>query len=107
MSLEKDVFFGWVPMSLVNAHPDATDGGKSHLAARWGTHFINVGALTRHHINPQYPNPPKSRVLTFTPGSDRLRVRCYLHTGEFLPKGWYDQAERVVDLPRAFEWNTP
>ncbi len=86
-----------------HAHPDARDGGKTHVETRWGTHFINVGALTRYHINPQHPNPPKSRLLTFIHGSDEVRVRCYMHTDEFLPVGWYPQAERILTLPKIFE----
>jgi hypothetical protein len=85
-----------------HAHPDARDGGKSHIETRWGTHFINAGALTRHHVNAQHPNPPKSRLLTFTEGSDKVRVQCYMHTGEFLPQGWYKMAERRLTLSRAF-----
>jgi hypothetical protein len=86
-----------------HAHPDAIDGGKSHIETRWGTHFMNAGALTRFHVNPRHTNPPKSRLLSFAEGSDEIRVRCYMHTDEFLPKGWYDGAERVLKLPRPFE----
>jgi len=86
-----------------HAHPDADAGGKSHVETRWGTHFINAGSLTRYHVNPHYTNPPKSRLLTFTEGSDEVRVCCYMHTDEFLPKGWYRDAERVLHLPSAFE----
>ncbi len=85
-----------------HAHPDAAAGGKGHIETRWGTHFINVAALTRHHICRQYPNPPKSRLLTFTDGGDELRVRCYMHTDEFLPRGWYAPAERRLRLPKPF-----
>ena len=81
-----------------HAHPDATDGGKSHIETRWGTHFVNAGALTRHHVR----NAPKSRLLTFAEGSDEVRVRCYMHTDEFVPAGWYKPAERVLKLPRPF-----
>jgi len=83
-----------------HAHPDALVGGKSHVETRWGTHFINAGALTRYHINPQYPNPPKSRLLTFREGSAELRVRCYMHTDEFLPQGWDEPSERCLTLSR-------
>ncbi len=86
-----------------HAHPDATDGGKSHIETKWGTHFINVGALTRHHINPQHPNPPKSRLLTFREGSPHVQVQCYMHTDEFLPRGWYPAAERCLTLDRPFQ----
>lgn len=85
-----------------HAHPDAVDGNKSHIETKWGTHFINTGSLTRHHINPQHPNPPKSRLLTFTEGRNEVRVQCYMHTNEFLPQGWYDKAERRLDLCQPF-----
>lgn len=87
-----------------HAHPDAMDGGKSHIETRWGTTFVNVGSLTRHHICPHVPNPPKSRVFSFTPGSKTVRVQCFMHTAEFLPRGWYAAAEREITLPRPFEW---
>ena len=85
-----------------HAHPDALNGGKSHIETRWGTHFINAAALTRYHSNPQHPNPPKSRLLTFTEGSNEVRVQCYMHTNEFLPQGWHERAERRLKLDRPF-----
>jgi hypothetical protein len=84
-------------------HPDAVVGGKGSVETRWGTHFLNVGALTRHHTG--LPNPPKSWRLTLEEGSDRLRVECYLHTDEFLPLGWYAPATRELILPRPFQRN--
>ena len=89
-----------------HAHPDALDGGKSHVETRWGTHFINAAALTRYHVNPLRPNPPKSRLLTFTEGSNEVRVQCYMHTNEFLPQGWYESAERQLALDHAFRKDT-
>jgi hypothetical protein len=85
-----------------HAHPDAVAGGKSHIETKWGTHFINVAALTRHHVNPQYPNPPKSRLITFAEGSREVSVKCYMHTDEFLPQGWYAEAERTLTLSHPF-----
>lgn len=84
-----------------HTHPDDTAGGKSHIETRWGTHFINVAALTRHHVC--LPSPPKSRLLTFTPGSQKLRVQCYMHTTHYAAQGWYPPAERILTLPRPFE----
>jgi hypothetical protein len=89
-----------------HAHPDAMDGGKSHIETRWGTHFINASGLTRFHINPHRPNPPKSRLLTFTQGSNEVLVQCYMHTGEFLPPGWYHEAQCRLTLDRAFRQDT-
>ncbi|HOT37749.1 MAG TPA: hypothetical protein PLT86_13895 [Candidatus Latescibacteria bacterium] len=85
-----------------HAHPDATDGGKTHIETKWGTHFVNCGALTRYHNNVRHQNPPKSRLFTFKEGSDEVRVRCYLHTDEFLPQGWYGRAERRLRVGSGF-----
>ena len=43
-----------------------------------------------------------SRLLTFTEGSDELRVQCYLHV-DYAPQGWYAR-ERVVRLGKPFRW---
>ena len=83
-----------------HTHPDDTCGGKSHIETRWGTHFINVACLTRYH---GLTSVPKSRVLTFTEGIAEVRVRCYMHTAEFLPQGWYAAAERTLPLSRPFQ----
>ena len=84
-----------------HTHPDDTFGGKSHIeTTHGGTHFLNVSGLSRYH---GYFNVPMIRVLTFTEGSDEVRVRCYMHTSEFLPQGWYDGKERVLKLTRRFE----
>jgi hypothetical protein len=82
-----------------HTHPDDTYGGKSHVEAKWGTHFINAACLSRCHGR---TNVPKSRELTFREGSAQVRVRCYMHTSEFMPEGWYEGAERVLDLSRPF-----
>lgn len=92
-----DLWFG----GHTHTHPDDSTGGKSHIETRWGTHFVNAACLSRHHGS---TNVPKSRLLTFQEGSPEVRVRCYMHTGEFLPEGWYDQAERTVELSRPFTW---
>ncbi len=83
-----------------HTHPDDTYGGKSMIATRWNTHFINVAALSRHHGR---TNVPMSRLLTFKHGSDQVRVQCYMHSSEFLPLGWYEKAEQTLVLPRAFQ----
>jgi hypothetical protein len=83
-----------------HAMPDDTTGNKSKITERWGTTFINVCPLTRyvvpHHARPQ------SRLLTFTEGSDEVRVQCYLHTDEYASQGWYDQLERHIKLKTSF-----
>lgn len=84
-----------------HTNPDDRTGNKSHVESKWGTHFLNVCALTRYHGRTY--SRPMSRVLTFTPGSDQVRVQCYLHTSEYKPQGWYDAVERTLPLPRPFE----
>lgn len=83
-----------------HTRPGDLTGGKSHIETRWGTHFINTSALTRHHAG----SVPMSRVLTFTPGSTELRIRCFLHTGDHAEPGFYEPEERVLRLPRSFQW---
>jgi hypothetical protein len=84
-----------------HTNPDDRKGDKSHIETKWGTHFLNVSALTRYHGREH--SRPMSRVLTFKPGSDEVRVRCYMHTSEYRPQGWYDKVERTLKLPRPFE----
>lgn len=84
-----------------HTNPDDKAGNKSHIETKWGAHFLNVSALTRYHGREN--SRPMSRVLTFTPGSDEVRVRCYLHTSEYAPQGWYDKVERTLKLPKPFE----
>jgi hypothetical protein len=43
-----------------------------------------------------------SRLLTFTDGSDTVRVQCYLHTADFASPGWYAPAERILKLSKPF-----
>ena len=83
--------------------PDDRYGGKSHVEEKWGVTFVNIAALSRHHG--WHYTTPMSRLLTFSPGSDRVWIRCYLHTSDYAPEGWYDSAERTVSLRRAFSWD--
>jgi len=88
-----------------HTHPDDTCGGKSHVETGWGgTHFVNVSSLSRYH---GVANVPKSRLFNFTEGSDEVVVQCYMHSDEFMPEGWYDEAERKLRLTRPFSWDKP
>lgn len=91
-----DLWFG----GHTHTNPDDTYGGKSHIETRWGTHFINAAAISRYHGS---FNISMSRLLTFTPGSREVRVRCYLHMDDYAPQGWYEKAERTLALTRPFE----
>lgn len=84
-----------------HTHPDDTLGGRSHIESKWGVTFINVAALTLRHARTR---SPKSRLLTFIPGSRNVRVKCYLHTDHYAPRGWYPRAERTIILNKPFSW---
>lgn len=82
-----------------HTHPDDTYGNKSHVETKWGVHFVNVSALSRHHGQ---RNVPMSRLMTLK--GNQVRVQCYMHTGQYAPQGWYAKAERTLKLPKAFRW---
>ena len=44
-----------------HTHPDDNFGGKSHIEQRWGTWFLNVASLSRHHM--PITTLPLSRLL--------------------------------------------
>jgi hypothetical protein len=84
-----------------HTHPDDRTGGRSHIECKWGVHFVNVAALARHHA--RKTTIPMSRLLSFTEGSREARVRCYLHTSDYAPQGWYAPAERIIRLSKPFQ----
>lgn len=86
-----------------HTNPDDTYGGKSHIETKWGVHFLNVCALTAHHVP---TTMPMSRLLRFEEGSEEVRVQCYLHTSKWAPQGWYHPAERVLKLSRPFRFSS-
>ncbi|MEE2752914.1 MAG: metallophosphoesterase [Candidatus Latescibacterota bacterium] len=86
-----------------HTNPEDTTGKMSHVESKWGTTFINVAAMSKHHGK---MNVPMSRLLTFTEGSKNLNIRCYLHTNDFAPQGWYGRAERNASLKVAFTSQT-
>jgi hypothetical protein len=79
-----------------HTNPDDRYGGKSHIETKWGTTFVNVAALTKYHVRRK--TTPMSRLLLFRPGDGHCRVRCYLHTSDHAPLGWYPSAERELPL---------
>ncbi len=83
-----------------HTHPDDTYGGKSHIECKWDITFANCCALSKYH---GAKNVPLSRLLTFDDGSDAVRIRCYMHTDEYAPQGWYDKVEQNVPLHKPFE----
>jgi hypothetical protein len=81
--------------------PDDMYGGKSHIERRWGTTFINASGLTRYHGQAEN-QVPRSWLLTFTDGSDEASARCYLHSDEYAPQGWYAKGDRSIRLSKPF-----
>lgn len=80
-----------------HSHPDDNHGGRTHIERKWDVNFLNCAGLTRYHGSTCLP---MSRLLTFTEGSDQVRVQCYLHTSQHAPQGWYAKAERTLPLGR-------
>jgi hypothetical protein len=60
-----------------------------------------VAGLTRYH-GPLGINVPRSWLLTFTDGSDEVSARCYLHTSDYAPQGWYPKFDKVIKLSKPF-----
>ena len=87
-----DIWFG----GHTHARPDDSTGGRTHVERKWDVKFINCAALTRYHGS--RTAMPMSRLLTFTEGSDQVRVQCYLHSSEFAAQGWYANAERTIRI---------
>jgi hypothetical protein len=83
-----------------HTHPDDVLNGRSHIEQKWGTTFVNVASLSRHHAGKT--TMPISRLFTFTEGSDQVRIQCYLHTSDHAPQGWYQKAERTISIGKPF-----
>jgi hypothetical protein len=88
-----------------HTNPDDNLNGRTHIERKWGATFINCCALTRFHAS--RTSVPMSRLLTFTEGSDEVRVQCYLHTNHHAPQGWYPKAERTIRLGKPFQTRSP
>jgi len=83
-----------------HTNPDDRMGGRAHIEQKWRVNFANISALTRCHGHRH--STPMSRLFTFTEGSRQVRVQCYLHTSQYRPQGWYENAERVLKLSKPF-----
>jgi len=86
-----------------HTHPDDTHGGRSHIESKWGVTFINCAAMTKYHV--MQKAVPLTRLLSFDENSDGVDVRCYLHTDDYAPQGWYDKVRRDVPLRHRFTLN--
>jgi hypothetical protein len=94
----------WIGGHTHPKNPDDTAGNKPLIAEKWGVHFLNVAALTEHHNNGVRAS--SSRLLTFTEGSDRVRVQSYLHSNRYKPEGWYEPDEKTLALSKPFRLNS-
>ena len=83
-----------------HTNPDDTFGGRSHIETKWGAHFVNCAALSRYHA--AKTTLPMSRLLSFASRSRELKVQCYLHTNQHAPAGFYQKAERRLQLSKEF-----
>ncbi len=90
----------WVAGHTHVKGPDDNHGDKTITETRWGTHFLQVAALTRHHAG----SHPMSRLLTFTDGSDQVTAKLYLHEPSYQkhPVGWYAPAAKTLRLRHRF-----
>ena len=84
-----------------HTHPDDRTGGRSHVERKWKVCFINAAALARYHAK---FTVPMSRLLTFTDESTEVSVRCYLHTSDYAPQGWYAPTEQTIHINKPFRW---
>ncbi len=85
-----------------HTNPDDRTGGRSHVEEKWGVTFINVASLSKHHAGKT--TYAMSRLLRFTEGSREVNAKCYMHTSDYAPQGWYDRAERTVSLRMPFSY---
>lgn len=85
-----------------HAPPGYQVAGRSHVEQKWGVTFLNCAALTQYHTRPVH-RAPMSRILQFVPGTDALRIGCYLHEESVGPVGWHRPSERTVPLRHSFQ----
>lgn len=89
--------------------PEEVEFGQGLTETRWGVTFVQCGALTKAHSG----FLPMSRLITFTPGSDQVSIRMYLHDtsgsrdGKPHSIGWYDPAGRTLTARHAFSPPAP
>lgn len=80
-----------------HTHPDDRYGGRSHIEQKWGVWFANISALTAHHGPTSLPMSRHWEI-----SGDQATVRCYLHTSDHAPQGWYEPAQRQLTLAKSF-----
>lgn len=71
-----------------------TYAGRSYMATVNGCNFINVGALTKHHV----VKHPQSKIINFVEGSSVCVMNNILHDTSFAPVGYYGNSVKI-NLP--------
>lgn len=84
-----------------HTHPDDDYGAKTHIERKYGVWFANISALTAFHGPTSMPMSRHWQI-----DGDEVVVRCYLHTDQHAPQGWYEPAERQLKLAKPFRWST-
>lgn len=85
-----------------HAPPGDSYGGKTHFERKWDVTFCNVAGMTKHHCSATVDCTPLTRLFTFREDEALASVRCYLHTDDVAPVGWYDEEYRNVPLRHRF-----
>ena len=86
-----------------HTNPDDSFGGKTHVERKYGgTMFVNVSALTRWHVKRHAI--PMSRLFTFNAKSEFASVECFLHSDDFLKKGFYHKKKIDFQLSKKFQF---
>lgn len=96
----------WVGAHSHAMTPEQVFNGKGLVEEKWGVTFLQTSGLTVHHAG----GIPISRLLTFTQGSDRLRIALYVHedaSDRGYPLGWYEPAETSRPLRGPFKAPPP
>ena len=89
-----------------NVYPGIVFNGRSDIEIRYGVIFLNSGALTKAH---SLMSAPFSRLVDLFQDSTRLRIRTYMHSGDWekADEGFYDPATFEGDLAKPFRLSEP
>ena len=81
-------------------YPGKVFQGRADIEYRHGATFVNLGSVGISHGPAALPF---SRLLEFEEGSDRLRLRTYLHRDRLNgTQGFYDREEKIISLRTPF-----
>lgn len=82
-----------------HADPDDSYNGRTMIETAYGgTVFCNCSSLSKYKV-PDHAIA-MSRLLFIN--GDQLTIRCFLHTNDHAPRGWYGAADRTFTLDTPF-----